>query len=162
MRYENLKIYLRDNYLISLIKIFNMWVLGYKVSGHQLKADYDLAMGESAPNVPGPPPHYHEKYHETFLIIEGEMDFIIDGNLKKVKAGESIDIPQKTLHTFKNSGDKSCKWVNIHSPAGFADFFMEYGIDESEPDAMQKSVAPEIIQQVLEKAPDYDMKIQLG
>ncbi|MDR5589372.1 cupin domain-containing protein [Christiangramia sp. SM2212] len=138
-----------------------MWVLGHKVSGHQLSGDYDLATGESAPNVPGPPPHFHENYHESFLIVEGEMDFIINGEVKTIREGESIDIAQGTLHTFKNSGDKVCKWVNVHSPKGFAEFFQQYGIDEEDPEAMQKSVAPEIIQNVLQKAADYDMKIQM-
>lgn len=93
--------------------------------------------------------------------MEGEMDFMINGELKKVRQGESVDIPRNTLHTFKNSGNKVCKWVNIHSPKGFGDFFKKYGVPVSENNAAEKSVSPEIIQQVLQKAPDYDMRIQL-
>lgn len=43
-----------------------MWVLGHKVSPQNLSANYDLAIGESQPEVPGPPPHYHENFHESF------------------------------------------------------------------------------------------------
>ncbi len=138
-----------------------IWVLGHKVSTQKLSGNYDLAIGESQPNIPGPPPHHHEKYHESFYIMDGELDFVINGKLKKIKKGESVDIPPKTLHTFKNSGDKLCKWVNIHSPKGFADFFVKYGVPDSEPGAAKKSVSSEIIQQVIKTAPDYDMKIQM-
>ena len=139
----------------------NIWVLGHKVSPQKLSANYDLAIGESQTGVPGPPPHHHDNYHESFYIVEGEMDFVINGAPKKVSKGESIDIPPGTLHTFQNSGKELCKWVNIHSPKGFSDFFSKYGVPDSEPEAMKKSVAPEIIQDVLKTAPDYDMKIQL-
>ncbi|WP_324719990.1 cupin domain-containing protein [Salinimicrobium sp. HB62] len=134
-----------------------VWVLGHRVSPQKLSANYDLAIGESQPNVPGPPPHCHAKYHEAFHILEGEMDFIINGSRKTIKKGESVDLPPNTVHTFKNSGDKVCKWVNIHSPKGFSEFFEKYGVPESESNAAEKSVSPEIIQQVLKTASDYDM-----
>jgi|SRR6056297_282602 len=142
-------------------KSLKMWVLGHKISPQNLSANYDLAIGESQPEVPGPPPHHHEKFHESFYIMEGEMDFMINGELKKIRKGESVDIPPQTLHTFKNSGSKVCKWVNIHSPKGFSDFFNKYGIPVDEDCAAEKSVSPEIIQKVLQTASDYDMKIQL-
>lgn len=141
-------------------KELNIWVLGHKIFPQNLSANYDMAIGESQPDIPGPPPHHHEKYHESFFIMEGEMDFIINGEQKKISQGETVDIPPGTLHTFKNSGNKICKWVNIHSPKGFSEFFKEYGVPENEPDAMKKSVSPEIIQQVLKTAQNYDMKIQ--
>lgn len=142
-------------------KELKFWVLGHKVSAKKLSANYDMAIGESLPDVPGPPPHLHEKYHETFYIIEGKMDFIINGQQITIKQGETIDIPSQTVHTFKNSSSKVCKWINIHSPKGFSKFFEKYGVPENVTNAMEKSVAPEIIQQVLDNASNYDMKIQL-
>ena len=40
----------------------------------------------------------HNNFKESFLIIEGEMEFFINGEVKNVKAGEAVDIPPKTLH----------------------------------------------------------------
>lgn len=140
----------------------NIWVLGHMVAPHKLSANYDLAIGESQPDVPGPPLHHHKKYHESFYIIDGEMDFIINGEKKKIKVGETVDIPPGTLHTFKNSGTKVCKWVNIHSPKGFSDFFITHGVPVNEPNAKERSVSPEIIQKVLKTASNYDMEIQLN
>ena len=138
-----------------------MWVLGHKVSLQKLSGNYDMVIGESQPEVPGPPQHHHQKYHESFHILEGEMDFIINGELKKISKGQSVDIPPQTLHTFKNSGSQVCRWVNIHSPKGFSDFFKKYGVPESEQNAMNKSVSPDIISEVIKKASDYDMNIHL-
>ena len=137
------------------------WVLGHKVTAHETTGNYDLLMGETPAKVPGPPPHLHQNYKEVFLVVEGEMDFMVDGKPMKVSAGESIDIPPHTLHTFGNNSDKTCKWVNIHSPKGFRDFFESLGVEETESDAQQKSVAPEAIQKVMQTAEDFDMIIKL-
>ncbi len=137
------------------------WVLGHKVTTHDTTGDYDLMYAETPPKVPGPPPHSHNSYKESFLIIEGEMEFFINGKTMVLGPGESIDIPPKTLHTFGNKGEKTCKWVNIHSPKGFRDFFEELGIPENEENAIERSVAPEIVQRVIATASDYDMVIKI-
>ena len=137
------------------------WVLGHKVTTHDTSGDYDLMVAETPPNVPGPPPHLHKSYKESFLIIEGEMEFFVDGEVKIVKAGESVDIKPNTLHTFGNKSDKPCKWINIHSPKGFRDFFEQMGIPVDEEQAVEKSIAPEVIQKVIETAESFDMIIKV-
>ncbi|WP_435579375.1 cupin domain-containing protein [Gilvibacter sp.] len=136
------------------------WVLGHKVTPHDTSGDYDLMMAETPPQVPGPPPHLHHSYKESFLIVEGEMEFFVNGETKVLQAGESIDIPPGTLHTFGNKSDKVCKWINIHSPKGFRDFFEQLGVDEDQENAVEQSIAPELIQKVIQTAADYDMIIQ--
>ena len=97
------------------------WVLGHKVTLYDTTGDYDLMMADTPPHVTGPPPHVHHNYKESFLIVEGEMEFMVNGEFKILKAGEAFDVPPETLHTFKNKSDKPCKWVNIHSPKGFSE-----------------------------------------
>ena len=89
------------------------------------------------------------------------MEFYVNGNTKVVKAGESVDIPPKTLHTFANKSDKLCKWVNIHSPKGFRNFFEEMGIPENEANAAEKSLDSGIINQVMATASEFDMIIKV-
>lgn len=137
------------------------WVLGHKVTPYETTGDYDLMVAETPPHVQGPPPHLHHLFKEVFLIIEGEMEFMIDGELKICKSGESIDIPPQTIHTFSNRSDKPCKWVNIHSPKGFRNFFENLGIAESDSNAQEKSVAPELIEKVITTATNYDMILKL-
>lgn len=137
------------------------WVLGHKVTAYDTSGNYDLMFAETPPKVQGPPPHLHNSFKESFLIIEGEMEFFINGEIKNIKAGEFVDIPPKTLHTFVNQSDLPCKWINIHSPKGFRAFFEKMGIPEELEDAQRKSVAPEIIQKVIETAGDFDMIIKI-
>ncbi|MCM4155329.1 cupin domain-containing protein [Gramella sp. AN32] len=137
------------------------WVIGHKVTLCDQSDDYDLAIGETPAQVPGPPPHLHHTFHETFLIVEGEMEFMINGETKIYKSGQCADIPPNTLHTFANKTDKLCRWVNIHRPRGFSEFFKSVGIPEEEENARGNSIAPEVIQKVIETAPDFDMQIKM-
>jgi quercetin dioxygenase-like cupin family protein len=137
------------------------WVLGHKVTPHETTGNYDLMVAETPPRVQGPPPHFHNSYKESFLIIEGEMEFFVNGTTKIVRAGESVDIPPKTLHTFSNKSDKLCKWVNIHSPKGFRNFFEEMGIPENEANAAEKSLDSGIINKVMATASEFDMIIKV-
>lgn len=136
------------------------WVLGHKVTPHETSGDYDLVMGETPPKVQGPPPHLHHSFKEVFLVVEGEMEFVSNGETKTVTAGESLDIPPKSIHTFRNKSDKVCKWVNIHSPKGFRDFFETLGVPANEPNAEEKSTAPELVQKVIQTAENYDMHLK--
>lgn len=138
-----------------------LWVLGHRISPIEVSGDYDMFIGETAPGIPGPPPHFHSKYHELFLVLEGEMDFLIEGEHKKIKQGDSINIAANVLHTFENGGPSTCKFVSIHSPKGFFPFFEDMGIAESESEAMKKSVDQNVINKVMQKAAEYDMHIKL-
>ena len=137
------------------------WVLGHKVTPHETSGNYDLAIGETPAKVQGPPPHMHNNLEESFLIIEGQMEFFINGETKTIKAGESVDLPPRTLHTFSNTSDTPCKWVNIHSPKGFRDFFETLGVSADEDNAIEKSLMPEVINKVMATAADYDMIIKV-
>jgi mannose-6-phosphate isomerase-like protein (cupin superfamily) len=137
------------------------WVLGHKITPHDTSGDFDLMFAETPSKVQGPPPHFHKSLKESFLIIEGEMEFIVNGEIKVLKAGESIDIPPNTIHTFSNTSDNPCKWINIHSPKGFRSFFEDMGVSETEENAIKKSIAPEVINKVMANAVDYDMIIKV-
>ncbi|WP_108246296.1 cupin domain-containing protein [Muricauda brasiliensis] len=135
------------------------WVLGQKVTLHPTTGDYDLVVCETPAGAQGPPPHVHSEYKEAFMVVQGELEFFVNGETFICKQGESVDIPPGTLHTFSNKTDTACTWVNIHSPKGFYKFFETFGIPETEEDAIMKSVEPEIIQKVLATASQYDMAI---
>lgn len=139
----------------------SFWVLGHKVTNYNTTGDYDFALGETPGNTQGPPPHMHNSLSETFLITEGEMEFMINGKIKLAKAGELIDLPPKTVHTFSNKTNKPCRWVNVHSPKGFRCFFEFVGIPIENTDAQKKSVSEDLIKIVIEKASDFDMHIVL-
>ncbi len=139
--------------------IMTHFVLGHKIIPQPVTGDFDLVVGETPSGTPGPPPHYHNTYHEVFLVIEGEMEFMVNGKSMVLKNGDSVNLPPSSVHTFANNSNSHCKWVNIHSPKGFLSFFEDFGIPETEKDAVLKSADPEIINKVIETASKYDMII---
>ena len=87
------------------------------------------------------------------------MNFVINGEPRTVVAGESVDLPPGTLHTFGNNSNASCKWVNIHSPKGFMQFFDQMGVSTEEDKAFEKSIDDQLIQKVIQHASEFDMVI---
>lgn len=126
-----------------------------------VSGDYDFIQGETPGNTPGPPPHYHKGYNELFLVLEGEMEFMVNGEISAVGPGESVDLPPNTLHTFSNKSNKVCRWINVHSPKGFLAFFNDLGVDESTHNAESLSVSQEVIARLMSEAASYDMHIKV-
>lgn len=133
--------------------------LGHKMKVFNPSGNYDMIEGTTFPNVPGPPPHYHTKLSESFYVLEGRLEFNVDGNTIVVQTGGSIDLAPNTVHTFKNLEETPCRWLNIHSPKGFLSFFEEFGIEASEENAFEKSVDEQLIQDVLQRAASFDMHL---
>ena len=66
-------------------------------------------------NLPGEGASKHRHpYAETFVILEGEIEFIIDGELSLVGPGSITVAPAMAWHEFKNRSDRRCLTVNIH------------------------------------------------
>ena len=61
----------------------------------------------------GPKKHRHP-YEETFIILEGEIEAIVDGETKTLSENNIVIIPAGTWHEFKNRSDKTVFMVNIH------------------------------------------------
>ena len=52
---------------------------------------------------------------ETGYLIEGEFELLIDGQPpKKLKAGDSYQIPEGTIHDAKMIGDKPAKVLGVY------------------------------------------------
>jgi len=137
----------------------NFWVIGHKIEPIETSGAYDAFIGETPSGIPGPPPHYHAKYAELFMVLKGKMEFMVDGKKVLLHEGESIDLPAGTVHTFSNPTDEPVRWLNIHSPKGFSSFFERFGVPNDDENAFENSVAPAMIGQVVNEAASFDMNI---
>ncbi len=63
----------------------------------------------------GPALHIHPKGSETFYIVEGNYEFILDGKLIIGKAGDIIFVPKNCPHKFI-VGDKGGHAIVISPP----------------------------------------------
>jgi hypothetical protein len=78
---------------------------------------------EVTPPGGGPPPHYHLKDEEIFHVIEGRVEFLVDGQWQEVGPGGCAFMPRGSVHTFKNVGDQPSRMVIATMPSGFENFF---------------------------------------
>lgn len=61
----------------------------------------------------GPRTHRHP-YEETFILLEGEIEAIVDGEATTLRANHIAVIPAGAWHEFKNCSDTEVFMVNIH------------------------------------------------
>jgi quercetin dioxygenase-like cupin family protein len=93
-------------------------------------ADTDGAILEGtmwfAPRMAGPPVHVHPDAEETFTVLEGRIEVLLDGTWHPVDAGETSVVPKGAPHSVRNPHDDPAKLVNTHSPAGRMEgFFLD-------------------------------------
>jgi len=66
-------------------------------------------------NQPGQGADKHRHpYDETFVILEGDIEVIIDGELAMLGPGTIAVVPARAWHEFTNRGDHVSLMVNIH------------------------------------------------
>lgn len=87
----------------------------------------------------GPPPHRHD-FEETFVLLEGELDFVFRGAHQAAHAGETVHIPANAPHVFRNSSERPARMLCLCAPAGAEEFFLEIGV----PVATRTAVPPKL------------------
>jgi quercetin dioxygenase-like cupin family protein len=74
----------------------------------------------------GPPPHRHD-FEETFVVLDGEVEFTFRGEKSAVLAGTTVHIPSNAPHAFRNASDRAARLLCLCSPAGAEEFFLAIG-----------------------------------
>ena len=63
------------------------------------------------------PKKHRHPYEETFIILDGEIEAIVDGKTQVIGSEVIAVIPAGVWHEFKNRSDKTARLVNIHPAA---------------------------------------------
>jgi quercetin dioxygenase-like cupin family protein len=71
------------------------------------------------------PPHRHTREDEISYVISGEIGFRSDGREVVLAAGGYIVKPRGQLHSMWNPGSVEARMIEIVSPAGFEEYFVE-------------------------------------
>ena len=48
---------------------------------------------------------------EVIVVVEGEMEFEVDGRVCRPAIGEEIQIPAGTVHSARNIGSTAARWL---------------------------------------------------
>src|SRR5881409_7811 len=76
------------------------------ISGEQTNGSYAV-IDMLVPPGGGPGPHAHKDMQEMFFVVEGEIDFKMEGGGYTASKGSFVNIPLGgAVHSFKNTTDK--------------------------------------------------------
>jgi quercetin dioxygenase-like cupin family protein len=93
------------------------------LSGKQTNGSMVVAVGTSPPGG-GPPPHRHRNEDEMFIVLEGKIRFLANGQwTEPLASGSIVYTPRGVVHTFRNAGETLCRQWIIAMPSGFERFF---------------------------------------
>ena len=77
----------------------------------------------TSPKDVGPPPHKHA-WHEGYWVIDGKIEFVIDGKRQTLTPGSWIVVPGGTVHSSKVLSD-GARYLMFAEPAGVEEFLAE-------------------------------------
>jgi mannose-6-phosphate isomerase-like protein (cupin superfamily) len=64
-------------------------------------------------------PHYHANHSDAFYVLEGELEFVIEGQPVRASAGTLVVAPRGAVHAFPIAIGRAARFLNIHAPGGF-------------------------------------------
>lgn len=87
----------------------------------------------SGPAAAGPPPHFHP-WEEVYVVLEGELEVIVDGESHVLKPGGVAHVPAGVTHGYRNVSD--AHFLTIVTRGNAAKFFSQVSseVEMSPPD----------------------------
>jgi mannose-6-phosphate isomerase-like protein (cupin superfamily) len=71
------------------------------------------------------PVHVHSREDEFSFVLEGRWGFQLGGDVVYAEPGDLVYKPRDVWHTFWNATDEPARLLEIISPAGFEQLFVE-------------------------------------
>ena len=82
---------------------------------------------ELEPGFEGPDQHAHDDHIDSFYVLEGEPEFLMDGETLSLGPGSFVAAPLGVEHAFSNPGPRRARVLNVHAPSvGFHDRLREW------------------------------------
>jgi quercetin dioxygenase-like cupin family protein len=70
----------------------------------------------------GVDPHTHSDHTDSFYVIEGEVEFLVDSQWRRGGPGTFFSAPRGVEHGLRNPGPGRIRVLNIHAPnTGFVE-----------------------------------------
>jgi uncharacterized cupin superfamily protein len=61
-------------------------------------------------------PHWHENLDEVFYVLEGEIEYLLDGEWRRAPAGTTVVIPAGAIHAFRNESGHPARHLAVGPP----------------------------------------------
>jgi mannose-6-phosphate isomerase-like protein (cupin superfamily) len=72
------------------------------------------------------PPHTHTREDECAFVLEGELTLDVGGEIVVAPVGSFVLKPRGVYHAMCNTGTESVRFLEIHSPGEFENYYDEY------------------------------------
>jgi mannose-6-phosphate isomerase-like protein (cupin superfamily) len=68
------------------------------------------------PETDGAGPHLHRRHVDSFYVLDGELELIVDGRTVAARPGGLVHVPPATVHAFRNASHAHVRFLNLHTP----------------------------------------------
>ena len=109
-----------------------------------LVAREELVLFEFAmePETDGASPHIHRQHVDSFYVLDGELELVVDGETVHAHAGDLVHAPPTVVHAFKNSSAQPVRFLNLHTPGMRFDEYIRRMDAGEKPDGAQYDQFP--------------------
>lgn len=71
------------------------------------------------------PLHAHTREDELSVVTDGQVGFVLGEQVVTGGPGDLVRKPRDQWHTFYNAGESEARLLEVLTPAGFEDYFLE-------------------------------------
>jgi quercetin dioxygenase-like cupin family protein len=74
------------------------------------------------PGWEGVDPHSHADHTDSFYVLEGEVEFLVNGEWRCGGPGTFVSVPPGVVHAVRGADGGSIRVLNLHAPnVGFVE-----------------------------------------
>jgi len=112
------------------------------MAGGPAQGRFSLVEHPIAPRGLAAPVHLHTREDEFSFVLEGRWGFMLGPSVVYAEPGDLVYKPRDVWHTFWNATDRPARLLEIISPAGFEQLFVELAdLLIADPDNVEASAA---------------------
>jgi quercetin dioxygenase-like cupin family protein len=134
----------------------------FMINGEESGGGFSLVEHPMSARALGAPLHRHTNEDEYSYVLEGRVGAMLGDDVLTAGPGDLIVKPRHQWHTFWNAGDEPARILEIISPSGFEQYFVELvemgGSRNAPPQALRSlgeryglEVKPQSIPELLER-----------
>ncbi len=97
----------------------------FMIDGDEARGGFSLVEHPMSPRALAAPLHRHTREDEYSYVLEGRVGALLGEEVLIASPGDLVFKPRRQWHTFWNAGDEPARILEIISPAGFEQFFVE-------------------------------------
>jgi quercetin dioxygenase-like cupin family protein len=107
----------------------------------------------------GPRLHVHSREDESFYVLEGEVQFLINGVPYAASAGTYVSLPAGSSHRFRNESTSVARLLITVTPGGLEGLFFEAGIQVAPGTAVAPRPTKDEKEKIRAAAPRYGITL---